>query len=132
MNEQATSRRAVRVVLVSAAGVLRDIVRGVLEAERVVTVVTEIPDPTTLERTLRRTPADVLVIWLVDGGGQPDGLPDIFAVHPRIKVLTVVDEGRHGVLWMLRPHPCAIGELTPDLLAAAVREALTPYAPVTP
>jgi hypothetical protein len=109
----------------SAAGILRDIVRVTIESERDVTIVADVENRVILEETLERTSADV-VIWPTDADVRPDACLQLLLAHPRLKVLTVEDDGRRGFLWELRSHRTPIGELTPASLTAAIRGALTP------
>jgi hypothetical protein len=119
-SDQAMPRRA-RVVLVAVTGVLRDIVWGALQAERDVTVVAEVHDRASLARALGQTPVDVAICS--SEGVLADPVTHLFCEHPKLKVLTIEDDGRRGFLWELRPHRTAIGELTPGLLVSTAREA---------
>jgi DNA-binding NarL/FixJ family response regulator len=115
------SAAEVRIVLVALAGLLHDVIRGVLEAQRDMKVVGDVPDCAALQTVLNRDDAD-LVLWSVDGVDMPDICPRLFDEHPRIKVLTVRDDGRHGSLWECRPCSTQLGEISPRLLVETIRK----------
>ena len=53
---------------------------------------------------------------------------DLFLECPRVKVLDVRSDGRNGYLYQLRPERKRLGEVSPESLVTAIREAtLPPY-----
>jgi hypothetical protein len=103
----------IRVLVVGMTGVLGDLVRDALRA----------PDVELLET------ADV-------GAGTRGAnavicadrtlaeVCDVLYANPRVRVLTVEDDGRRGSVHELVPHSHTLGELSPAVLLAAVRSSV--------
>jgi DNA-binding NarL/FixJ family response regulator len=115
----------VRIALVALSGLLRDLIQGILAGHEDMAVLGEVPDCTTLRTLLADSGADVVVYGL-DKDDLLDVCPDLFDEHPRIKVLTVRDDGRRGFLWKLQPRADALGEISPELLIDTIRKAVRP------
>jgi hypothetical protein len=57
---------------------------------------------------------------LLDAAGQRE-CTELLARYPRLKVLSVEDDGRRGFLYELRPHRRPLGEMSPMRLIDALR-----------
>jgi DNA-binding NarL/FixJ family response regulator len=113
----------VRILLVDLTGILKDIVRSLLEEQDDMTVVGWLPDHATLREAILRTTPEVLVWGMDDDANVLDVAPQLFGDHPTLKVFEVRDDGRQGFLWELRPHRTTLGEISPLGLVAAIRTA---------
>jgi DNA-binding NarL/FixJ family response regulator len=121
MGEHAVSLPTIRLVLAAEEGIRREIVYSALEQERDLTLVDEVRGCRALEQALRRAPADI-VIWALNGQDMPSACPSIFRRYPRLKVLTIRDDGRRSFLWELLPTRRELGELSSQQLVAVIRE----------
>jgi hypothetical protein len=111
----------VRILLLNIRGVLADVIKAVLQACQDVTVVGESLDVAGIRMLVDRTGADVVVCHL-DDTAAAEVAEGVFAPHRRVKVIAVRDDGRRAVLWELRPQRSVLGDLSPGLLADAVRQ----------
>ncbi len=110
-----------RVVLVGMPLMLRDIVNEVLASEPDLEVVGEFPDATELTAAVEQTDAAVVV-----AGEAAADLPSIralLAARPRVSVLAIARNAREGVVYRLTPTRVPIGDVSPETLLQAVREA---------
>jgi hypothetical protein len=55
-------------------------------------------------------------------GLAAETIRELLCRHPRAKLLVLEDDGRDTVVYELRPHRQALGTISPQTLAAAVRE----------
>ena len=102
----------IRVLLVDLTAMLREIVKGVLEAEPTVDVVGELAAGEPLLPAVEKTDAEVVIFATDQRDLSPDGY-DLLDARPRTKVLALVGDGREAFLYELRPSREALGELTP-------------------
>jgi DNA-binding NarL/FixJ family response regulator len=110
-----------RVLVVGlATRMLREIVRRVVANESDLAVVAEFSQHVPLEAEVARTGADVVIV----GAGNPDLVDScrhLFAEHPQVKVLAIGGDGRHTVLYELRPYEVMLGRLSPARLLEVIR-----------
>ena len=112
--------RSIGVLLVSEhRSMLSEIVRRVLADVPEVTIADELVGDAHVARSVERTHADV-VVWFVEPGASSDGALELLARHPRVRVITVEGDGRRGFLWEMRPRREPLGELSPQVLIAAL------------
>ena len=75
-----------------------------------------------------RTAADVVILGLTreeEARAEDVHAYDVLLyTYPRLKVLAVTGSGRHAILYELRPHRTALGNVSPEALLAAVRSAV--------
>ncbi len=113
---------SVEVLLVRLPRVLSDIISGVLTAEPGVKVrLEETPRRDVTESVLEAAP-DVAIV----SSDSPDlhqRWDDLLGELPRLKILTIVDDGRLGFLYELRPCRVPLGEVSAQTLLDAVRTA---------
>ena len=89
-------------VLADMSPMLRAMVRAILNQADGVAIVGEVVDSRRLLETTTRLHADVLVVG--DEAQFSDAWCTALATVPRLRVVTVDDDGRHGVLHeLLRP-----------------------------
>jgi hypothetical protein len=89
-------------------GVLKDVVRDALAG---------CPDIALLEDGCGSPTA------VVCASGSPEEVLGLLYAFPRVRVLTIVDDGRTGFVHELVPRTVALGELSPERLVAAIRGA---------
>ena len=117
----------IRVLIYDVPRMLHEIVIDALGHEAGVAVVPPPAGCTTLAATLRAVRgADVVVV----DAGHPElseaAWPPPLAGRVGPALLAVAADGRQASLVELWPHHVALGELSPDALATAVRFAATP------
>lgn len=112
----------IRIVLVNIGGVLGDVIKTVFRSCRDMTVVGEYQDVSDIQELVGRTGAHVVICHLDDTAAS-EVANELFAPHRWVKVIAVRDDGRQAVLWELRPQRSVLGDLSPDLLIEAVRQA---------
>jgi hypothetical protein len=110
----------IRIVL-AMPPILRDIVKTVFAAHADLDVVAELDETgDVLEAVLATRPE--LIVWS-DGTRHAD-VDAVFEAQPRIKLLSVVQDGREGVLCTLVPNARNLGELSIDVLTREIRAAI--------
>jgi hypothetical protein len=67
--------------------------------------------------TVGETDAQFVLLHAADEGE----CTELLNRFPRLRVLSVEDDGRHGVLYELRPYRRALGEVSPMRLINALR-----------
>jgi hypothetical protein len=99
---------------------LADIVKAVIASEDDLELVDEIAGIAGLAQAACKAQADVLIV-----GGALDGSYSLTILYgaPRLKIVAIDADGRHGVLHELRPSRTLISEISPATLVAAVRGA---------
>ena len=98
------------------SGILTDIVRGIVASDDALTLAGELTGGSELTAALERTDAGAIV-WLADDARPMELLLD----RPRLRIVTVQDDGRTGCLWEMRPQLRELGALSPERLVAALR-----------
>ena len=121
----------VRVLLVQAPGVLREIIKEVVAAQADMEVVGELDAHDTLVLEIDRTGAQ-FVVWCLEPVDDesveaiPDACRVVLDACPRVKVLAVEDDGRTGSLYELRPWRRRLGELGTGRLLGVLRGVARP------
>src|SRR5262245_42236892 len=95
---------------------LREIIRSVVVAEADLELVAELSDARLLGEAVPRHAPDVVI-----GHSTPADIERLLRDRPRLKVLQVDDTGRSTVLYELKPHRTALGEVSPARLLSAIR-----------
>ena len=113
----------INVVLIGLTGMLSQIVRGIL-AEPDVRVAAELSGNGGATNLDRAPEADV-VILASDDHTLPRAARELLAARPRMKVLTIRDDGRETFLYELRPFQIQLGQVSPQTLLDAVRTTRT-------
>jgi hypothetical protein len=101
--------------------VLSDIISGTLLTEPNVEVRTEAGSGDAVE-AVRRAAPDVAIVGDDSTAGEHDW-ERVLRELPGLKVLTILDDGRQGFLYELRPCRVPLGEVSPQTLLDAVRRA---------
>ena len=73
-----------------------------------------------LPGAIRRTRADVVVVGQ-DPQGERDSYLPLLLRHPRVKVLAIIDSGKSGALYELRPRRISLRKISAGTLAKAIR-----------
>lgn len=68
----------------------------------------------------QRTGADVILIGQKAKESR-EQYEELLLRQPRLKVLTIADDGKTGSLYELRPQRIPLGEVSADVLCAAIR-----------
>jgi DNA-binding NarL/FixJ family response regulator len=112
----------IRILLADMPAMLLDIVAGILAAEPDLTVVDMLADSTDLKAAAQRTQADIVVTQQISSV-QEAGQLALLLPERQLKIIALTDNGRHGVLYELRPHRAPLGDMSADRLVAAIRAA---------
>jgi len=111
--------KRIRVLLANMPRLMLDIIHHVVAAEPNVAVVGVVADGD-LPGAIRRTRADVVVVGQ-DPQGERDSYLSLLLRHPRVKVLAIIDSGKSGALYELRPRRISLGTISARTLAKAIR-----------
>ena len=68
----------------------------------------------------QRTGADVILIGQKAKESR-EQYEELLLRQPRLKVVTIADDGKTGSLYELRPQRIPLGEMSADVLCAAIR-----------
>jgi len=109
----------IRVAVASLPQLLRDIVVGALSSERDMELVGEAPGSQQLPRLVRESSADVAIVACERS--EVGRLGSLINRSP-VTLLAIIDEGRRGALYELRPREVDLGELSPRVLVNAIRK----------
>lgn len=99
--------------MAKVSGLLRDIIETTLAAQQDIEIIGSVTSG---------PPPDVVVIGLRESE-RPETAEDLFGHYPYARVLGIAGDGRRAYMHELRPHRVALGELSPDQLIEAVRQA---------
>ena len=109
-----------RIAIASLPQLLRDIVAAALSAEPDLELVGEAPNAEELPRLIHESGAQLAIVACER---DEIGLLGRLVNGAPVPLLAITDEGRHGVLYELRPREVDLGELSPAVLVGAIREA---------
>jgi hypothetical protein len=101
--------------------VLTDIILSVVEPD--MDIVAVLRDPGGVQRQLKRSTADVVILGS-DSIDSPATSAPFFEAHPQIKVLRVVDGGRMVYLHELRASLTALGQISLSDLLEVIRQSV--------
>jgi DNA-binding NarL/FixJ family response regulator len=109
----------IRILLAGIPPLLVDILHHIVASEPDMAVVGRVSDGD-LFAAAKSTGADVILIGqkAKEGGEQYE---ELLLRRPRLKVLTIADDGKTGALYELRPQRISLGEVSADVLCAAIR-----------
>ncbi len=113
-------------VVIALAPLLADLVENVLAADPAIRVLGRIDAKPELDlgETLavaRSTSAHVLLLG-VDESRHTSFRNALFDARPRLKVVSIANDGRAGTTCELVPRLTPLGELRPETLVAAIRD----------
>jgi DNA-binding NarL/FixJ family response regulator len=113
-------------VVLALTPLLADLVEGILSRDPVIRVVGRIDarPEVDLDETLavaRSTSAHVVLLG-VDESRDASLRNALFDARPRLKVVSIADDGRAGTTCELVPRLTPLGELRPETLVAAIRD----------
>jgi hypothetical protein len=100
---------------------LSDIITEHVNGQSDLQVVGVVPRSWDLAREVGTAGADVLIVAIADEDGI--AFESVLWAHPRLCILSVTREGRESYLHQLRPAKRRLGELSPEGVVAAVRDA---------
>jgi hypothetical protein len=116
-----TADDPIDVLLLNLPGILSDIISSTLLTEPGVRVRVDHDRDAEVVSALAAADPDMAIIG---SSGQPDGEWEaLLGEFPRLKLLTVVDDGLEGVLYELRPCRTSLGEFSSQTLLDEVRRA---------
>ncbi len=105
---------------------LCDIIRTAAAEHVDIEIVAQVEEGDSIVAAVGEFRADAVVIGLPKGAPVERASEELFAAHPRTKVLGVADAGRRVVLCELQPETTTLGELSPEGLVEAIRDAVRP------
>jgi hypothetical protein len=100
---------------------LNDILGSLFADDAGVALLSCPPGATSLSGAAAMTDPDVVIAAEHDAG--PSEVSSLLQRSPQVRVLTVTDNGRSGILYELRPHRRTIGELSADAVRSTIRQA---------
>jgi DNA-binding NarL/FixJ family response regulator len=112
-------------VLLAMPLMLRDIVKTIVSDQPDMEVVGELGLDDDLSNAAVETGADFVITSFEETGLHPS-CTRLLDARSRVKVLAIGGDGRQAFLYELRPRRYAVGELSPDVLAAVIRKNTTP------
>ena len=114
---------AIRIVLGTIPGMLREIIREVFSGQPDMAIVSEPPSDADLADAVLESRADLVILELVD-----DELGDagelLLRSHPSLKSLGISRDGRRAAVYQLVPGRTRVFEVSPEGLRAAARQAI--------
>lgn len=114
-----------RVLLWDMSTMMHDIILQLLTRESDFQVATPTDKTSTLLDASKKYMPDIIVTSLGEDGANTT-YTDLLLECPRVKVLDVRSDGRKGYLYELRPERKLLGEVSPESLVTAIREAVLP------
>jgi hypothetical protein len=113
----------VRIVLVGMPRLLHEITKDAIAAHPWARVVAEYEAPVPLVHAVHECHAHVAVVG--DGPDVEAQATALLAADRRTSVLAISRDGRETYLYELRPQRHALGEVSPERLVEAIRNAVT-------
>ena len=108
-----------RILLVGLPRLLEDIVTRILEEAEDLELVGVTRETDDLAGAASRTRPDVVAVQ----GADPRLVTSLFLQDPRVAVLVIDEEATGSSLCVLKPECVRVGQLSPDSLVAAIRDA---------
>jgi len=108
------------ILLLDMPRMLAGLVRAAVARDETLEVVGDVTEEQAAA-AIAATHADLVIV----GGGSampPLSCRAMFDVQPHLTVLAMIGNGREGTIWELAPHRIVLGELSPDILLAAMRD----------
>jgi DNA-binding NarL/FixJ family response regulator len=112
----------IRILLVDMPRMLREIVSGTISAQPDMQVVAEDMDYEGMLSAAERNRASVVIVGS-DGADVEDMCERLAVQRPDLGVLALSADGRHTTVHELRPFRTHLGELSPQQLVEAIRDA---------
>lgn len=104
---------------------LKEVVAPMIESQEDMTLVEPAEETLHLAGQVAETSADVLVVHCRED--EIAALSQAVLDHkPQVRVISLVDRGRSGFLYWLRPEITPLGPLSPHVLLRAIRERPAP------
>jgi len=110
-----------RIVLIDMSPLLREIVRETLAREQDLDVVAEHEAGVDVRAAVERHHADFVIVG--SDANADEQIGSLLAADRGVRALELRADGRDGVLYELRPHRVALGEISPETLLHTIREA---------
>jgi chemotaxis response regulator CheB len=108
----------IRIVLAGMPRLMAELIDNMLSSHPDVQVVARNSEDDRLRTFVRRHSADVLIIGEPDDTGAEVAPAEMFSWCP-MRVISVRDCGKTGMLWVMRPDGVPIGELSAKSLLRA-------------
>jgi DNA-binding NarL/FixJ family response regulator len=109
----------IHILLAGVPPLLVDLLHHIVASEPDMAVVGRVSDGDLLTAA-QRTGADVILIGQKAKESR-EQYEELLLRQPRLKVLTIADDGKTGSLYELRPQRIPLGEVSADVLCAAIR-----------
>jgi DNA-binding NarL/FixJ family response regulator len=117
----------IRVLLAAKHRILNDIFAAILAPSADVVIVGTVTARNALVATVLSTEAEVVMMDPSDVG-EIAFVTELLYVHPRLKVLATMNDGRGTVLCELQPNQTTLGDLSAEHLLDAIRAVARPGA----
>lgn len=111
----------IRILIAQLPRLLRDLLAGTVSDQEDIVVVGESSDRESLPGLVGSCRPDVVIVGCEQSEISELG-GELAAHHPAVRLLAITDDGRRGFLFQLRPWLADLGELTPGVLIAAIRQ----------
>lgn len=105
---------------------LSEVIRNMIEHQPDMEVVGEVIDPIELLRVSRETAVDAVIITPLKANGEPKICQQLLAEHPRLKIVTLSENGEAAYLYQSGVPRLCIDEPSGQSILDAIREALQP------
>jgi DNA-binding NarL/FixJ family response regulator len=102
---------------------LRDIITDAFADQPDILLVAQAAAGDEMESAIERGRADVVITGL-DVGGNRQFCEPVFRRHPRLTVISIPADGSGAYAWTLRLHGERLGDVSPDGLIEAIRQAV--------
>jgi DNA-binding NarL/FixJ family response regulator len=115
-----------RILLAGMPPLLRDIVEDAVAKQPDMDVLGHFSEGDDLAQSLKEVAVDVVIV----GARQPDdfALADqCLRASPRVRVLVIANSGRNATMYEMRPHRVSLGDVSPEMLVAAIRAERAAY-----
>jgi DNA-binding NarL/FixJ family response regulator len=116
---------AIRIVLGTMPGMLREIIREVFSSQPDMVIVSEPSSEADLAVAVAESEADLVVVELNDDTLGQVG-EQLLRSRPRLKSLGISRDGRRAAVYELVPDRTRVFEVSPEGLRAAARQAVHP------
>jgi hypothetical protein len=108
-----------RILLVGLPRLLEEIVTRILAETEDLVLVGVTPEVDSLARVASRTRPNVVVVQ----GADRQLVTSLFLQDPRVALLAIDEGARRSSLCLLKPECNRVGDLSPESLVAAIRDA---------
>ena len=114
----------IRIVLGAMPSMLREIICEVFSGQPDMSIVSEPSSDNDLATAISEFRADLVILELVNDSLSRTG-ERLLRSHPRLKSLGISRDGRTAAIYQMIPARTQVGEVSPEGLRGAVRQAIS-------